>query len=72
MKSVRLTEREVDVACQVARGKSNKSIARDLGISPYTVRDHVSALLQKSGVSRRSQLMAELSAGFLLGHDLFL
>jgi DNA-binding NarL/FixJ family response regulator len=69
---VHLTEREVDVALGVARGKSNKEIARDIGISPYTVRDHVSALLHKTGTSRRVRLMTLLGGSFLLGLDLLL
>jgi DNA-binding NarL/FixJ family response regulator len=67
-----LTEREVDVARHLAQGKSNKIIARELGISPHTVRDHVSVLLRKSGVDRRTRLLAVLQAGFLFGLDLLL
>jgi DNA-binding NarL/FixJ family response regulator len=72
MTSLRLTEREVDVARHLAQGKSNKIIARELGISPHTVRDHVSVLLRKSGVDRRTRLLAVLQAGFLFGLDLLL
>lgn len=72
MTRVRLTQREVDVARHLARGKSNKIIARELGISPHTVRDHVSELLHKSGAGRRTRLLAVLQAGFLFGLDLLL
>ncbi|MFN9031971.1 MAG: response regulator transcription factor [Betaproteobacteria bacterium] len=67
-----MTVREVDVARRLAQGKSNKTIARELGISPHTVRDHVSELLHKSGVDRRTRLLAVLRAGFLFGLDLLL
>ena len=37
----RLTERQLEVATLVAAGLSNKAIARALGISPHTARNHV-------------------------------
>ncbi len=43
-------------------GESNKQIARRLGISNYTVRDHVSNLLKKAGVTSRSRLALVISA----------
>ena len=42
---IHLTPRELDVVRYVMLGESNKQIARRLGISNYTVRDHVSNLL---------------------------
>lgn len=69
-KTLRLTEREVALALRLAQGKSNKAIARELCMSPHTVRDHVSALLRKASVARRTRLMGLLAAGFLFGLDL--
>jgi NarL family two-component system response regulator LiaR len=50
-----LTEREVEVLRQVARGKSNKQIATDLMISEGTVRTHVSNILSKLHLASRTQ-----------------
>lgn len=53
---IHLTPREAEIAHYVSLGESNKQIARRLGISDYTVRDHVSNLLRKAGASKRSRL----------------
>ncbi|MOA69591.1 Spore germination protein GerE [compost metagenome] len=53
-----MTKREQEVMNLLVQGKSNKQIARELGISDYTVRDHVSSLLRKLGVSSRAELIA--------------
>jgi NarL family two-component system response regulator LiaR len=50
-----LTERETDVLRELALGKSNKDIAADLVIAEKTVRTHVSSILNKLGVTSRTQ-----------------
>ena len=54
-----LTAREREVLEQVARGLSNQEIADHLGISPKTVRNQVSALFDKLGVSSRAQAIVK-------------
>jgi len=51
----RLTERERQVLTLIARGRSNKRIALELGISEKTVKTHVGHVLEKLGVSDRTQ-----------------
>jgi len=50
-----LTPRQAAVLAQLAEGKSNKEIARDLAISDMTVKVHVTAILRSLGVSTRAQ-----------------
>jgi len=50
-----LSEREIDVLRLVAIGRSNKEIARQLGIGEQTVKSHVSNILSKLGVQSRTQ-----------------
>ncbi len=49
-----LTNRQLDVLRLMARGLSNKEIARELEISPYTVRIHVSAVLHALSLPSRA------------------
>jgi len=50
-----LTPREQEVLELIARGLSNKRIARELGIAEKTVKTHVGHVLAKLGVSDRTQ-----------------
>jgi RNA polymerase sigma factor (sigma-70 family) len=54
-KLARLTPREQEVLRRVAGGKSNKEIARELGISVKTVESHIGRLLAKLGVASRTE-----------------
>jgi HD-GYP domain-containing protein (c-di-GMP phosphodiesterase class II) len=49
-----LTEREIDVLRLIARGQSMKEIARNLGISPKTVDNHIQHLYAKIAVKTRA------------------
>jgi DNA-binding NarL/FixJ family response regulator len=58
-----LTQREREVAGLIARGRSDREIARALSISVRTVHHHVEAIFSKLGVQRRSQLTESLLDG---------
>ncbi len=60
-----LTEREREVLALVARGYTNKQIAGTLYISEKTARNHVSHILEKLMLSRRSG-----AAAFAVEHRL--
>lgn len=57
--SLGLTGQEVKVLERLAAGRSNKEIARDLGLSPNTVKTHVANLYGKLEVSRRTQAVGK-------------
>jgi DNA-binding NarL/FixJ family response regulator len=48
-----LTPREYQVAMLVARGLSNKEVARQLRISYGTVKLHMHHIMEKLGIKRR-------------------
>ncbi|MBA2393618.1 MAG: response regulator transcription factor, partial [Ktedonobacteraceae bacterium] len=53
-----LTEREREVLALVAKGYTNKQIAEALSVTEKTARNHVSHILDKLGLSRRSEAAA--------------
>lgn len=53
-----LTRRELQIALSVANGKGDKEIARTLGISNYTVREHIRRIFHKLNVCRRTAVVA--------------
>ena len=50
-----LTDRERDILVRIARGLTNLDIANDLFISEKTVRNHITKIFEKLGVSSRAQ-----------------
>jgi DNA-binding NarL/FixJ family response regulator len=58
----RLTPMEQRVLELVGQSKSNREIADDLGIAEKTVKNHVTAVLAKMGLQRRTQVVAWATA----------
>ena len=54
----KLTLRQIDVMAMVSRGKSNKEIARELGMSDNTVRAHLAAIFREMGAHSRTEVAA--------------
>ncbi|MEM5340323.1 HD domain-containing phosphohydrolase [Paraburkholderia azotifigens] len=52
--TARLSTREIDVLRGISRGASNKEVARDLSLSPSTVRTHVESVFRKLDCSTRA------------------
>lgn len=62
----RLTDREVEILAQVARGLSNKAIAGEMTISENTVKYYMKNILQKLGAQNRTEAAAyALRAGIV-------
>jgi len=57
---VKLTAREHEIAGALTRGLRSSAIARELGISIYTVRKHISAILRKYDVTSQGELIARI------------
>lgn len=55
-----LTERETQVVNCLVEGMCNKEIASHLGLTVRTVKAHVSKILQKMGVSDRTQIVVKV------------
>jgi len=51
-----LTPREHEIAAFVSRGLPNKAIARELGLSGATIKNHVHNILQKLSLQRRGEI----------------
>lgn len=57
-----LTPREREVSRLVCRGWTNAQIAEELGSSPRTVKNQISAILAKTGTANRTELTARFAA----------
>jgi DNA-binding CsgD family transcriptional regulator len=58
-----LSDREHQIALLVTRGFSNKEIAIELSISPWTVSAHLRSVFNKLDIGRRIELCALMRAG---------
>ena len=54
-----LTRRELEMLDFLSSGKTNKEIARDLGLSPNTIKTHLANLYVKLGVKNRTQAVSK-------------
>jgi len=61
IESLGLTPRQTDVLALLLKGQPNKLIARELGLSVETVKDHVAAVLRALNVSSRTQAVLAVS-----------
>lgn len=52
----RFTERELEVMSRIAKGLSNKEIAKDIFISEGTVANYITSILNKTGLEHRTQI----------------
>lgn len=62
LRGLGLSDREREVAALAVQGKTDRAIATDLYLSPWTVSDHLKAAYEKTGVGGRAELGA-LAAG---------
>lgn len=53
-----LTNREIEVICAVAAGRTNKQVAKLLNISEHTVHRHMTAMLRRAGETGRAGLVS--------------
>jgi DNA-binding NarL/FixJ family response regulator len=65
-----LTDREREMLAWVATGWSNQEIAKELFLSPATVRTHISRAMGKLGARDRAQLVVfAVRAGLVLPEE---
>lgn len=55
-----LSERECQVTRLCMKGQATKEIARTLGVSPYTVQDHLKSIFDKTGARSRGELVGQI------------
>lgn len=65
-----LTARESEIIHWLREGKSNYEIARILGLSALTVKNHLQRIYRMLGVSNRTQAVSRCLALRLLGDDI--
>ena len=60
-----LTPREAEVARQILQGRNTRATAAALGISPYTVQDHLKSIFTRVGEGSRGELAHRLALALL-------
>ena len=59
IRSLGISAREFETLELLANGLSNKEIARELGVSPNTVKTHLARLYEKLGAARRTEAVGK-------------
>lgn len=62
----RLSERQAQILRRLAEGRANKEIARELGLSPTTVKTHVAHVMSLLGAANRTEAAAKARSFGLL------
>lgn len=55
-----LSARQLQIARLVASGETHKEIARHLGITPATARNHIAAIYKRLGIANKAELITQL------------
>src|SRR5918911_5782828 len=55
-----LSERECQVTRLCMKGQSSNQMAQTLGVSPYTVQDHLKSIFDKTGARSRGELVGQI------------
>lgn len=61
MPKLPFSPRQLEVMSALSRGLPNKLIARELGLSEYTVREYISAIYRSLGVHSRTQAVIKVA-----------
>lgn len=66
-----LTPRETEILTYIARGSMNKQVARELGVSEHTIKNHLSSILRKLDVNDRTQaVVLAIQNGWIVPPDI--
>ena len=57
-RAARLTKREEEILRLVQRGRTNREIAREIGLEEKTVKNHLNSIYSKLGLANRTEAMA--------------
>lgn len=61
-----LTPRQTEILIGIAHGKTNKHLARDLGIAERTVKHHLTVVFERLGTTRRAEAVTRaVEAGLI-------
>jgi DNA-binding CsgD family transcriptional regulator len=65
-----LTDREIDVLCQLAAGLTNDQAASAISVSGHTIAGHLREMLARASARNRAELVARAyAAGVLTAHN---